>query len=196
MSQLVVLAQGPTVKVGWAIFLLGFLLAVTVVVTVPPSVEQAQVEIRKSTVPPGCTLLSEAAMVTKGVVFAVVGDGLGEDDDGVAVGVKVGVDEGDPVGVKVGVDEGVAELDTQGELDALGELDTLGDLDKAMLVMPVAPTNRPVATPIMTGPECASRMCTPFTITEVPIRCQNGVFFHPQIPHLGFAVSETATACC
>jgi len=149
------------------IFLPAFLLAVAVVVMVPPSVEQAQVEILNSTVPPGCTLLWEAVMATKGLVFVVgveVGVVVGV-EVGVVVGVEVGVDVGVVVGVEVGVDVGVTELDalvdTQGELDTLGELDAVGDMDKAMLVMPVAPTNAPAATPIMTGPECTNRIWTP-----------------------------------
>ena len=114
MSQLVVLAQGPTVKVAGAMAGI-FLLAVTAVVIVPASAVQAQAEILKSTVSPGRTLLSEAVTATKGFVDVGVGAGLGNDD------------EGDAVGVEVGVENGVAELDSVGELDSLGA--TLGELD-------------------------------------------------------------------
>lgn len=85
--QLALLVQPPTVNVGG--LKAGVLsLRFTVVVIVPFSLEEAQAEILNRTVPPGCTLLSEAATARDGCVSVGVGDG---DDVGLLLGGGLGL---------------------------------------------------------------------------------------------------------
>jgi hypothetical protein len=119
------LVQLSTVNTGWlnaGVFAPG----VRVVAIVPFSDEVDHAEIRNSRVPPGCTLVADAATVTEGVVglgVAVgvgVGVGLVAEGDGEALGPAAGL----PVALAVGVDA-AAVLDAVG-VDAAAVLDAVG----------------------------------------------------------------------
>jgi hypothetical protein len=131
MSQVVLLAQLPSVNVGGANAGV-LLLAITAAVTVPGSAEEAPAVILKNTVLPGCTLLSEAVTLTVGFVGGVgVGVGVGVVDGVVEGGVvEGGVVEGGVAGL-VGDAVGVARgrVDPAGVLVALAEVVVFGVLD-------------------------------------------------------------------
>lgn len=191
MGQFVLPVQ-PTVNAGGASVGV-LLLAATLSVTVAASLEEAQAEILNRTVPPGCTVVWEAVTVTVGfaggVGVGLVDDGVGDAEDldgvgdaedllGVALAVCVGV-----VGA-LGVVDAVADVEVLGELVAVDEVDARGFADelvgftvgdgvavgvaaRAELVMPLEMTKMPVATPSVTGRECADRMRTPCLVSAV-----------------------------
>ena len=165
--------QLSTVNAGWlnaGVFAPG----VRVVAIVPFSDEVDHAEIRNSRVPPGCTLVADAATLTEGAVGVAVAVGVGvgvgvvAEGDGEALGPAAGL----PGALAVGAaDVDAAGVDAAAVLDAAGVLaapvpDGVAEADgvvaaMAVPVMPLEITKRPVARPSVTGRACGDRMRTP-----------------------------------